>query len=230
MKLGNVVQIAIGVPDLEESASFYETLGFAKLAENDTPWPWKQYSDGQNLLLLNQDGNRYIGLNYFSPHIAEIVAAIEARGVTFLSKQQREDGRLQMAIFADDQGLMVGLINHDPTGMKLPSGESMSKCGTFGEFSLGVENFQKASHFWQQFGFTETYASSDPYPWGILTDEMIVLGLHQTNEFKGPCLTYFEPDMAARIEELKTAGLAIDDNGILNGPAGETLFLFSGDL
>ena len=230
MKLGKVVQIAIGVPNLEESASFYETLGFEKLAENDTPWPWKQYSDGQNLLLLNQDGNQYIGLNYFSPNIAEMVAAIEAKRVNFLTKQEGEDGRLQMALFADDQGLMVGLINHDPVGMTLPTGEPMSKCGTFGEFSLGVENYHKTAQFWQQFGFTETYASSDPYPWGILTDDMIVLGIHQTDEFKGPCMTYFEPDMAARIEGLKAAGLAIDDNGILNGPAGETLFLFTGDL
>mgnify|MGYP002713109851 CR=1 FL=1 len=229
MKLGNVVQIAIGVPDLEASASFYEMLEFEKLAENDAPWPWKQYTDGQNLLLLNQDGNQYIGLNYFTPHVTELVAAIEANGIPFIRKQVGEDGRLQMALFSDDDGLMVALINHDPTGMTLPTGEPMSKCGTFGEFSLGVDNFQKASHFWQQFGFKEMYASGDPYPWGILSDEMIVLGLHQTDEFKGPCITYFEPDMAERVNDLQAKGLVIE-NGILNGPAGETLFLFTGEL
>ena len=72
--------------------------------------------------------------------------------------------------------------------------------------------------------------SGDPYPWGILSDEMIVLGLHQTDEFKGPCITYFEPDMGKRIEALKGKGLEIDENGILVGPAGETLFLFTGEL
>ena len=167
MKLGKVVQIAIGVPDLAESAVFYETLGFEKLAENDTPWPWKQYTDGQNLILLNQDGNQYTGLNYFSPDVGQLVAQIEEQGVQFLNKQV-EDGRLQMAIFSDADGLLVALINHDPSEMSLPEGAPISKCGKFGEFSLGVENYQKASKFWQQFGFVESYAKWRPISVGNL--------------------------------------------------------------
>jgi catechol 2,3-dioxygenase-like lactoylglutathione lyase family enzyme/predicted enzyme related to lactoylglutathione lyase len=228
MKLGDVVQIAIGVPDIAESAVFYEKLGFEKLAENELPWPWKQYSDGQNLWLLNQDGNRYIGLNYFSADAAEKVKAMEALGVPFMLKQE-EDGRLQMAIFADSDGLMVGLINQPPLDMPLPAGEPLTHCGKFGEFALGVADFTAASHFWRQFGFAQLYASSDPYPWGIFSDGLMILGLHQTDEFQGPCPTYFAPDMPDRIEQLQEKGLTIE-NGILKAPGGETLFLFTGEI
>ncbi len=228
MKLGQVVQIAVGVPDLAESATFYETLGFEKLAENDVPWRWQQFTDGQNLLLLNQDGNQYIGLNYFSSNAADLVAQMEEMGVEFLQKQEI-DGRLQMAVFADADGLLVGLINQDPNGMQLPDGAPITHCGKFGEFALGVSDFQKASNFWQQFGFEQMYASSDPYPWGILSDGMIVVGLHQTDEFGGPCMTYFSPDMPQRIAKLEREGLSIE-KGVLQAPGGETLFLFAGEV
>ena len=228
MKLGQVVQIVVGIQNLAESATFYETLGFEKLAENDVPWPWQQLTDGQNLLLLNQDGNQYIGLNYFSPNVPELVAQMEGMGVEFLQKQE-VDGRLQMAIFSDSDGLMVGLINQNPDGMQLPDGEPITHCGKFGEFALGVADFYKASNFWQQFGFEQMYASSDPYPWGIFSDGMIVLGLHQTDEFGGPCMTYFAPDMPQRITKLESKGLLIE-NGVLEAPGGETLFLFEGEV
>lgn len=228
MKLGDVVQIAIGVPDIDESATFYDTLGFQKLAEAEQPWPWKQYTDGQNLILLNQDGNQYIGLNYFSDDAVDKVRQMEANGLEFLMKQE-VNGRLQMAIFSDSDGLMAGLINQDPTGMVLPEGDPLSHCGKFGEFSLGVADFQKAAAFWNQFGFEQLYASSEPYPWGIFSDDMIVLGLHQTDEFQGPCITYFSPDMPERIKRLESKGLTIE-NGVLIAPAGETLLLFEGEI
>jgi predicted lactoylglutathione lyase len=228
MKLGQVVQIAVGVVDLDESAAFYETLGFEKLAEDDVPWPWQQFTDGQNLLLLNQDGNQYIGLNYFSPNLPELVAQMEEMGVEFLQKQE-VDGRLQTAVFSDSDGLLVGLVNQDLDGIQLPDGEPVSQCGKFGEFALGVADFQKASHFWQQFGFEQLYVGGDPYPWGILSDGMIVVGLHQTDAFGGPCMTYFAADMPKRIAKLQSKGLSIED-GVLQAPGGETLFLFEGDV
>lgn len=228
MKLGDVVQIAIGVADVTESAAFYETLGFEKLAESDVPWPWQQVTDGQNLVLLNQDGNQYIGLNYFSTRVDDLVSQLEGLGVEFLLKQE-EDGRLQMALFSDEDGLLVGLINQDPSGMQLPEGEPLTDCGKFGEFALGVADFHRASQFWRQFGFEQLYASSEPYPWGIFSDGLIVVGLHQTDAFGGPCMTYFATDMPAKIAKLEDKGLSIGD-GVLVAPGGETLFLFEGEI
>ncbi|MBV7338612.1 hypothetical protein KFU94_62420 [Chloroflexi bacterium TSY] len=111
-----------------------------------------------------------------------------------------------MVIFADPNGLLVALINHDPTDMHRPSGTPIFACGKFGEYAMGVKSFQDSAAFWQKLGFKILHESSEPYPWGILYDQMMVLGLHQTDEFSGPHVTYFAPDMLDRTTQLKEIG------------------------
>lgn len=241
MKLGDVVQISIGVPDISESVAFYEALGFYKIAANDEPWPWAQFSDGRNLILLNQDGNIYVGLNYFSTNVAQKVAQLEGLGVPFLHKQQ-QDGRIQTAIFGDQNGLMVGLINHEAAEMPHPTGFPLCDCGKFGELAVSVADFGETAEFWQQLGFEPSHTSHEPYPWGIFSDGLVVLGFHQTTELgtNGPALTYFAPDMPDRIERVRKAGIPFasemaDEAGVvrnatLKGPAGEAIFMFEGEL
>lgn len=244
MKLGKAVQINIGVSDLEESLDFYKKLGFQQIDDSTEPYPWARLTDGQNLVLLNQDGNIYIGLVYFSKDAARRIAKMEDKGIEFVQRRE-QDGQLFMAIFVGPGGLVVGLINHDPAEMPEPGGLPKSRCGTFGEFAISVEDFQHAAEFWGELGFTSLHESQDPYPWGILSDEMMVLGLHQTGEdgefaFSGPAITYFAPDMADRIAGLKKDGITFanempDENGLVNnaslrGPDGELFFLFEGEI
>jgi len=241
MKLGDVVQISIGVPDLAEAVTFYEALGFSQIATNQEPWPWAQFSDGRNLILLNQDGNIYTGLNYFSTNVSEKVAQLEADGVTFISQQQ-QNGRIHTAIFGDKNGLMVGLIHHEAAEMPHPTGYPLCHCGKFGELAVAVNDFGETAAFWQQFGFEPSHTSNEPYPWGIFSDGRIVLGFHETTEFgkNGPALTYFAPDMPQRIERVRKAGVLFtsempDEAGVvrnatLKGPAGEAIFMFEGEV
>ncbi len=245
MKLGKAVQINIGVSDLKQSLAFYEKLGFQKIDDAVEPYPWARVTDGQNLVLLNQDGDIYIGLVYFSKDAGRRVSKLEKKGVEFIQRRE-QDGQLFMAIFVGPGGLVIGLINHDPAGMPELSGVPKSKCGTFGEFAITVDDYQAAATFWQDLGFTSLHESDDPYPWGILSDEKMVLGLHQTGEygreltFSGPAITYFAGDMVDRIARLKDDGLIFanemtDDDGHINnatlhGPDGELLFLFEGEI
>ena len=244
MKLGKAVQINIGVSDLEKSLAFYKQLGFQQIDESTEPYPWARLTDGQNLVLLNQDGNIYIGLVYFSKDAARRITKMEDKGFEFVQRRE-QDGPLFMAIFVGPGGLVVGLINHDPAEMSEPSGLPKSRCGTFGEFAISVDDFQSAAEFWGELGFTNLHESQDPYPWGILSDEMMVLGLHQTDKngefaFSGPAITYFARDMADRIADLKQDGITFanempDENGLVNnatlrGLDGELFFLFEGEI
>jgi predicted lactoylglutathione lyase len=241
MKLGDVVQISMGVPELAESVAFYEALGFSQIAANLEPWPWAQFSDGRNLILLNQDGNEYLGLTYFSTNVAEKVAQIEALGVSFLQKQ-RQNGRLHTAIFGDPNGLLVGLIQHEAAEMPHPTSFPLCHCGKFGELAVAVHDFGETAVFWQQFGFEPNHTSNEPNLWGIFSDGQIMLGFHETTEFadNSPALTYFAPDMPQRIEQIRQAGILFASemadeagkvrNATLEGPAGEAIFMFEGQV
>ena len=235
MKLGEAVQMTYGVSNLDNTLAFYTQLGFQKVAQDNAPYPWALLTDGQNRILLNMDGNLYAGLLYFSTDAPERVTAIEEMGIQFVHKQE-QDGRLFSAIFVDPNGLVIGLSQNEVDNLYRPSGQAITQCGQFGEFAMNVTDYEQTAHFWQQFDFNALHQSQQPYPWGIFSDEMVILGLHQTasagpdNHFRGPALTYFTPDASERITRLKAAGVNFFKEGVLLGPDGEEVFIFPGDL
>ncbi len=245
MKLGQVAQINIGVSDLLTSLTFYQRLGYEKIEVSADPYPWARITDGQNLIMLNGDGNRYLGLVYFSLDTKRRVAKLEQKGIEIIQRREK-DGELMMAVFVGPGQLVVGLITFDPEEIPRPSGRPLTSGGTFGEFALSVADYHAAVKFWSVLGFAAIHENDDPYPWGIVSDENIILGLHQNREigdeieFKDPAMTYFAPDMARRIERLKAEGFtfnyeSISESGVVNnatllGPDGESLFYFEGEI
>jgi len=222
MKLGERVQISIGVPDLQEALEFYTRLGFQHIDRQEEPWPL-----------------------YLSPAAAAVVEHLEALGVSFIH-QQAHDEVVQQVIFGA-HNLLVSVVNHDPAGMIAPAGEPLTRCGPFGELAVPVSDFPAAASFWQQVGFEQLYQSTDPYRWGILDDGNIVIGLHEVLDMNGeergrytflnPTLTYFAGDMAERIAALQAAGFSFQDdynddpgNAILITPGDKRIFLFEGEI
>ena len=248
-KLGDVVQIALGVPDVSASQAFYQRLGFQVLGEGDTPWPWAQLTDGQNLVLLNQDGKRYSGLLYISSDAPALITQLEGQGIPLVAKQEGA-GQLRQAIFTDPDGLPVGLLHQATSDAPRPDGQPISKLGKFGELSHRVQDFEASRQFWSSLGFKTLHASDQPYPWGILSDGLVVLGLHQRTpeaeaagenfEFTGPTLTYFDGAMKDHIAALKAEGFTFSQeipdpdgtvgNAILSTPEGGRIFLFAGEI
>ena len=248
-KLGDAVQIALGVPDVSASKGFYQRLGFQALGEGGAPWPWAQLTDGQNLVLLNQDGNRYSGLLYLSTDAPALVTELEGQGISFVAQQEQE-GYLRQAIFTDPDGMPVGLLHQDASAVSRPGGQPVSKLGKFGELSHRVRDFEAARQFWSSLGFETLHVSDQPYPWGILSDGLVILGLHQRTpeaeaagenfEFSGPTLTYFDGAMKDHIAALKAEGFTFSQempdpdgtvgNAILATPEGGHIFLFAGEI
>lgn len=258
MKLGTRTQITLGVPDLEAESTFFTDLGYQLIDENTEPYPWRQFSDGQNLILLNQDGMTYRGLVYFNPELDALVEAMEAAGVEFFWKQQNEDGSYQSAMFIDPHGidgkngaenLGVNIVAHDPEGLHQPAGEPITHCGKFGEFAVPISDLAASRDFWAQFGFEVLYIQEEggSYPWGILHDGMIVLGQHQhggnwdiENAFELPALTFFSKESADHIAYIKAKGYQpifelTDDNDVVvnagfESPSGQPFYIFNGEI
>jgi hypothetical protein len=115
-----------------------------------------------------------------------------------------------------------------PTG----KGKHYSKCGMFGEFSIAVKDRAASAAFWQMLGFQNLHESDAPYPWGIYSDGVTVLGIHQTTEFKETALSFFSKDTKARITALKREGFQFlvdldPTNSVLKSPDGQMIFIFN---
>ncbi len=222
MKLGRAAQIAIGVPNLAETLPFYEKFGFMALDKSDKPHPWARFTDGRIVIQLEQGGMSQVSLSYSCPDLPEIAAELEAMGISFSLKPKNNAGQSFDAVLKDPDGFTIGLINQEAQPIADIRGESISRAGDFGEFSLPVKDLQAAVKFWEQIGFERTGGDdADSYPWAIVVDELMVIGLHQTTDFDAPTITYFATDMAARIKALREDGL--EPAWIHENEAGETV-------
>ncbi len=235
MKLGNAVQIIINGESLENSVKFYESLGFTNVVDNKEKG-WVQLTDGQILILLNQDEMHYTGLAYYSEDIEARVAKLEESGIEFDAKINKED-KLYLAVLNEPNGLTISLMNYDSANIYKPAGHPISKCGKFGEISIEAKDLNATVAFWEKLGF-EVINRFDDFV--TLKDGLMTVGIYGPGVckhlFKNPSITYFEPDMAERIEKLKQEGKkfaqelpdkdGIVTDAILEAPEGTYLFLF----
>jgi predicted lactoylglutathione lyase len=246
-KLGDVACVYITTADLDSSAAVYEKLGFPKIASNSFPVPWAQVSDGSLLIMMRKDATPYIGLTYYANDIDKTVAQLEADGIVFAQKPKEGDAIKRYYIKSPD-GFNIVLSNNlggfsQPTGstmltmkqedLKSPDKYPNKQCGAFGEFCHPVADLNKSIEFWKKLGFTVKSQMNMPYPYAILSDGLMLIGLHQTKDFNYPAVTYFGLNTEKKVRQLKDQGLKNftemmgKNNVILKTWEGQHFFLFS---
>ena len=246
--LGEVNAISITSPDLEMSLEFYQKLGFSEVYRADFPFPWIQVSDGALLLMLRKNPVPMCSLTYFTKEIHEVVASLSSVGITCSQMTQSSDMIQRFHMLSPD-GLNIVLVSY-VDGFFQPPGPTMihmhqqdyfnpekyvnKTCGLFGEFAHPVNDLEISIAFWEKLGFKVMSKFTTPYPWAIITDQLAVIGLHQTKKFSYPAITFFASDMRAKIENLKNAGLEdfpvdIPPNGnlVLTTPEKQHINLYS---
>lgn len=234
MKLGGIACVAVHTTDYQASLSFYENLGFKKVGGDATDGESTFLSDGILLLLLKTGSESHSELTYFTDNLKEMLEGLEALRINFSRKEPDE------ASFTDPSDLGVRLLQADVSKIDKPQGKSWSKCGRFYEVSIETESVDSSIAFWKQLGFEVAFREPPTARWATLNDGNIRLSLYEygtcPHTFKNPSLTYFEPDMAARIEGLKSEGVKFIeempnaegkvDNAIALAPDGQCFFLF----
>ncbi|MBD3342408.1 MAG: hypothetical protein GF353_25125 [Candidatus Lokiarchaeota archaeon] len=244
MKLGEGVHIVRGVLDLEETKSFYKELGYVTLDESNKPNKWILFTDGRINLLIDEGEMKYSGLIYFNPNFDDVVSYIENLGFNFLRKNPKTEHIPESAIFLDPEGFGCNLVNSTYDSKIKPdiNGESKVDFGKFGELANTVKDLDVVVEFWTKLGYEITLKETEPHPWAILTDGLMVLGFHQEDwgpENNNPTLTYFDPNMDQilpiiqenGIELTTVEGLSLESgNGVAIAPDGSRIFLFKGDI
>lgn len=239
MKLGNYAHISISVQQLRESLPFYEKLGFRKLWDSAEPSPWILMTDGTVNLHLYEWLFPSPAVHYFSSHMQDRVLELKRLGIQ-PELQKSRDGKRVQHNFLDPNELTIMLMHFDENAMPKPNGYSESTLGRFGELSVDTAELAASVAFWQRFEYAVTLRGERPYPWAVLTDGVMTLGLHQTEAFKAPALTYYTDNAAERVQNLRAAGITHmqplnDETGavagaILTAPDGQLFFLFEGEV
>jgi hypothetical protein len=233
--------------DPDSSAAFYAKLGFAKIGSNEFPSPWVQVTDGSLLITLRKDTSPFIGVTYYIKNLKQAVDALEKDSIVFVKKPLPGDP-IQRYYLKTPEGFNI-VLSGNPGGFKKPTGPTLldfkpadfnnagkypnKQCGVFGEFAHPVSDLKQSMAFWKKLGFTVKSVTQNPYPFAILSDGWMIIGLHQTDHFHTPAITYFGLETAKRIAELKTNGLkdfkevAGKNNVDLKTWEGQHFFLFN---
>lgn len=223
---GRRVEIRLAVENLKQAEAFYKQLGFAK-CDTDV------YTDGQIVIHLTDEDDLPIPrLDYYSAW-AEFLAV---RGII-------PPRSMAFATFVDPSGLPIR-VSTARLGMPMPkqlhARTPNPRLGTFGQLMIPCQDYEASVAFWRSFTFHLVHTSTDPYPWGILTDKLILIGLHQNSELTEPRLTYYAPDMEAKIQKLQQDGIQVTPvppledgrirNGMIVAPGGYKILLLEGEI
>ncbi|MEJ2637816.1 MAG: hypothetical protein P8184_21340 [Calditrichia bacterium] len=240
LTLGNKAQISVSVSNLKISLPYYRKLGFRKIEARDTGKnPWALISDGTIFIMLSQNKFPSPALTYFAADMEGRVDRMKQLGITF-SDIATKKGKFVSAVLRDPNGLGITLIRFDANDLPNSQDTSYTKLGKFGEFSIPTNNLENSLLFWKTVGFSIEHRSQQPYPWAVLTDGQMTLGIHETDEYDAPVITYYSQDSARRIAQLKSDGIVFqkefaDENGqinnaILHAPDNQLFFIFKGEI
>lgn len=215
MRLGEALQITISSKNIEKSLEFYTRLGFRIISRSDASPSWARITDESIVLFFVEEADSFIGLTYFCENVNERVSILEDKGVVF-SHKEGNDYKLSQAILWNINKVGVAIVNAPPETVYIPSLKSKALCGRFAELSLQTTNFDEDLEKWVLLGFHVISARYEPVKSALLTDDLIMIGLHETNNWQQPSFVYTQKDMGKSIQKLIDNGLEpafiINDN------------------
>ena len=235
--LASYVQIAISLREdvggLSAVRPFYEKLGFLPIEEGGEPVPYVVYTDGVIHLRVDECQFPSPRLDYYTSDAPKQIQRLLDLDLQ-ISTEKACARKVNVTNFIDPNNQQLAIIQRDHAPVS-ESRQSRSLLGNFGEFSIHTSNLNESLQWYRKLGFAgRTF--DKPYPWAILTDGHMVIGLHQSNEFTRTTLTYFSKDSVERIEKLKTLGFTFTNeqknaagkvaNAMLTAPDGQTIFVF----
>lgn len=217
MKLGTYVEMVNFVndaDDLNAAGEYYLKLGL-KSVVNDV------YTDGRYHLRLEQGEGKTPTLRYYGSDKNETLTSPEG---------------VQIETRTDEPPMM---LPHDDVTVA----PDTTRLGKFGELSVFVNDLEVEGAFWEKHGYKVLgNKHSDPMPWGIWTDDLFLIGIHQYGMEEPFSITHFDPNMKDINKALMEEGFELvpfmEDNSkegeiehaTLMSPYGLKFYLFTGDI
>ena len=84
--------------------------------------------------------------------------------------------------------------------------------GRFHEFSVHAPDVLASIDFYERLGFTQvTTGEAWPYPYAVVTDGRLAIGLHQRELLQSPLPAFVLPDLSGKLAALERMGIEIVD-------------------
>ena len=238
--LGRFLEISLHAPDIQDSLTFYESLGFTQASVSETwPYPYAVVTDGRLFIGLHGAFIRSPALTFVLPRLAQSIEPLRQAGVAFEQERLGNDVFNQVA-FRDPTGLCVNLIEARTFSPPAADAIRPSACGYFTEFGIPVRDAAPARAFWEPLGFVAMEEESLPFPRTPVTSDLLNLGLYRTRALRQPVLSFEDPRMQGRLSLLRERGLRLSDempdsldeatNAILEAPEGTRLLLMQSEF
>jgi catechol 2,3-dioxygenase-like lactoylglutathione lyase family enzyme len=233
--LGRFHEISITTADIRASVEFYEGLGFTQAPTTDTwPHPYGVLTDGRLFIGLHQRRAPSPTLTFVLPGVANQLAALESHGIALTVCRTGEDVFNEIG-FLDPFGQAVTVLEARTYSPVARDPSEMSLCGYFDGMSMPARNFETAKAFWEPLGFVATDESETPYAHLPFTSDHLDIAFHRPRTFDVPLLLFSDPEMPARIAQLRDHGIRFSDelprgldpanNALIESPDGTLLLL-----
>ena len=206
INLGDSVELSLAVDDLPGAESLLQDLGFQESRTLDLPYPATAYTDGSIKFALHQAQFPSPTLTFFGVKIDQVEAHLNAHGHT-VQELQRENGQATAISCRAPGNLRLVLASAYPTNQTFT--DTPSRCGTFVEFALPVDDIDEALEFWSNVSFHQLSGNTDPYRHAQLSDGQITLGLHETSDLERPACIFRTNELDAVAAELRASGTEI---------------------
>lgn len=237
---GRFLEISIHTAVIQESLSFYQSLGFEQANVGETwPYPYAVVTDGRLFIGLHGAAVRSPALTFVLPQLASGIERLRQRGIDFDQVQLGNDA-FNQATFTDPNGLSVNILEARTFSPPNVDAAITTTCGYFAEFGIPVRDPAGSRDFWEPLGFVALEEELLPFARTSLTSNLLNLGLYRTRALRQPVLTFEDPEMRERLTLLRERGFKLSDempdsldeatNAILEAPEGTRLLLLQSDV
>jgi len=205
--IGRFLEISVQAPDVLESLSFYERLGFTQVTTGEAwPYPYAVVTDGRLAIGLHQHELPQSPLLAFVlPDLGRQLDAIENAGVMVLDRRLGSDV-FNEASFEAPGGQLVRLLEARTFSPAPRAPGDLTQLGWFEEIALPVGDAAAIAHAWEPLGFVPAEEGAEPYPHVGLTSDTLNVALVDRGTLTRPVLTFTDAAMSTRIAALGDAG------------------------
>lgn len=205
--LGSFLEISVHSPDVLESLTFYEKLGFTQLATNDA-WthPYGVVTDGRCFIGIHAYSFPGPSLTFVAPELRRRVDDLEAAGAEFEFLKLADDQFHELGFFAPDEQI-VTLLEARTFSPPAPQALRESLLGYFAEYRIPVEDRDAALTQWLRYGLIENDAADSLHDSVSACCTGLNIGLTESRRVSGPTLVFHVTGLREQLARLETRGI-----------------------